>query len=530
MGGGDPQAPVTNNYQDTMWDALTAQIKLAPELYAAESNDQYGRPAYARLMNDISMEGLLGKEYTVDSEGYTTEFIRDEIPEGGFRIDNNEEKWTRYLQDNPDLAKVIRSGRDPDGSRAYWTYGKKPWEAARDHYQGHGKKEGRKVWDIGMYDAEGNAVIGATKKTYVGGEAGTFREGGGIVDLIAGTNTFEFSDGTTRKAGFDVDGNFLGTAQLEQDILERVKDRNARTEIGLVEKYGGDLTDAYRSQGGIQEALDSYNKLAEQGTDHLGLRTELLQQAKDELALGGELSDRERRNVEQASRSAMTARGRGRDFSAIVDEVASNDMYTRQRQNERRMFAGQAIGLADQGRQMDQAFAAQRIGLEQATSADPFLALTGRASGASVGAGQNLYGNAAAGIGAGPTLFNPAQGAEFMANQSAMINNYNAAIYGADQARSGAIIGGALGAVGSLGGGIAQGMGAAAGCWVAREVYGLNNPKWMIFRHWMLFLSPFWFKAIYLNFGERFAKFIKNKPRLKARIRAWMDTKIREAV
>ena len=49
-----------------------------------------------------------------------------------------------------------------------------------------------------------------------------------------------------------------------------------------------------------------------------------------------------------------------------------------------------------------------------------------------------------------------------------------------------------------------------------------------MFRHWMLNISPFWFRAIYLNFGERFAKFIKNKPRLKARIRRWMDTKIQE--
>ena len=528
MGGGDPAPVETNNYSDTMWDALTAQINLAPELFAAESNDQYGRPAYARLMSDISREGLLGREYTVDSEGYTNEFVRDEIPEGGYRIDNEQEKYTRYLQDNPDVARVIESGRDPDGSRAYWTYGKKPWEAAKAHYEGHGKKEGRKLQEIGMYNAQGEAVVGATKRTYVGGKEGTYREGGGIVSLLAGDNTSTFSDGTTRKAGFDEEGNFLGTAQLEQDMLERVKDRNARTEIGLVNKYGGELTDAYRKQGGIQESLDAYNKLAEQGTDHLGLRTDMLGIAKEELALGGELSDRERRNVEQASRSAMGARGRGRDFSAIVDEVASNDAYSRQRQNERRMFAGQAISMADQGRQMDQAFAAQRIGLEQATSADPFLALTGRASGAAVGAGQNLYGNAAAGINAGPALFNPAQGAEFMANQSAMVNSYNSAIYGADQARSGAIIGGAFGAVGSIGGGIAQGLGTAAACWVAREVYGEHNPSWKLFRHWMLFLSPFWFRSTYLTFGERFAKFIKNKPRLKARIRAWMDTKIRE--
>ena len=526
MGGGDPAPVETNNYNDTMWDALTAQISLAPELYAAESNDQYGRPAYARLMNEISREGLLGKEYEVDSEGYTSEFIRDEIPEGGFRIDSNEEKWNRYLDENPDVKNVIESGRDPDGSIAYWTRGRSAIQSAQAHYEGHGKKEGRKVWDIGMYDTEGSAVVGATKRKYVGGKEGTYREGDGIVSLLAGDGTSTFSDGTTRKAGFNEQGDFMGTMALEQDMLERVKDRNARTEIGLVEKYGGQLTDAYRSQGGIQESLDAYNKLAEQGTDHLGLRTDLLGIAKEELALGGELSDRERRNVEQASRSAMGARGRGRDFSAVVDEVASNDSYSRQRQNERRMFAGQAISMADQGRQMDQAFAAQRIGLEQATSADPFLALTGRASGAAVGAGQNLYGNAAAGIGAGPTLFNPAQGAEFMANQSAMVNSYNSAIYGADQARSGAIIGGALGAVG----GIAQGMGTAAACWVAREVYGEHNPTWKLFRHWMLFLSPFWFRSIYLTFGERFARFIKNKPRLKSRIRVWMDTKIKEVV
>jgi hypothetical protein len=73
-------------------------------------------------------------------------------------------------------------------------------------------------------------------------------------------------------------------------------------------------------------------------------------------------------------------------------------------------------------------------------------------------------------------------------------------------------------------------MAAGGGCWVAREVYGQHNPMWLIFRHWMLFISPFWFRAIYLNFGERFAKFIKDKPRLKARIRAWMDTKIKEVI
>ncbi len=455
MGGGDPAPVETNNYNDTMRDALNAQIDLAPKLFASESNNDFGRPAYARLNQKLVEEGLLGSEITVDEGGYVQRFQAGLTPEGGREISTDEQRFSQYLQDNPDVQRVITSGRDPDGSTAYWTQGKQAWEAGREHYRKFGQGEGRKVMDFGIYDKSGSKVDGAYKKEFVGGGAGT-RRTGGAVSLLAGDQYSDFSDGTTRRAGFGEDGNFMGTMALEQDMLERVKDRNARTEIGLVNKYGGQLTDAYRAQGGIRESLDAYNKLAEQGTDHGGLRTQMIGMAQEELALGGSLSDREKRNIEQASRSAMGARGRGRDFSAVVDEVANNDMYSRQRLNERKQFAGQVIGMADQGRQMDQAFAAQRVGLEQATSADPFLALTGRASGASVGAGQNLYGNAAAGINAGPSLFNPAQGAEFMANQSAMVNSYNSAIYGADQAKAGAIIGGALGGIGSLAGGFAS--------------------------------------------------------------------------
>jgi len=63
-------------------------------------------------------------------------------------------------------------------------------------------------------------------------------------------------------------------------------------------------------------------------------------------------------------------------------------------------------------------------------------------------------------------------------------------------------------------------------CWVAREVYGEHNPAWLLFRKWMLNDSPSWFRATYIKYGERFANFISDKPRLKARIRRWMDSKI----
>ena len=64
-------------------------------------------------------------------------------------------------------------------------------------------------------------------------------------------------------------------------------------------------------------------------------------------------------------------------------------------------------------------------------------------------------------------------------------------------------------------------------CWVAREVYGIENPKWLEFRYWMLNDAPSWFRNLYIKYGERMAKFISNKPRIKSIIRKWMNTKIK---
>lgn len=64
------------------------------------------------------------------------------------------------------------------------------------------------------------------------------------------------------------------------------------------------------------------------------------------------------------------------------------------------------------------------------------------------------------------------------------------------------------------------------GCWVARGVYGENNPSWLAFREWLVNDAPSWFRKLYFRYGPKFAEFIKNKPRLKTKIKAWMDTKI----
>jgi flagellar hook-associated protein 2 len=64
------------------------------------------------------------------------------------------------------------------------------------------------------------------------------------------------------------------------------------------------------------------------------------------------------------------------------------------------------------------------------------------------------------------------------------------------------------------------------GCWVARAVYGENNVRWVLFRHWLLFRAPRWFRALYLRHGEAFARWLGDKAWLKSAIRWWMDARI----
>jgi hypothetical protein len=98
---------------------------------------------------------------------------------------------------------------------------------------------------------------------------------------------------------------------------------------------------------------------------------------------------------------------------------------------------------------------------------------------------------------------------------------------------AGSGLGAAIGTgVGAMFGGVGAGVGGAIGgmiddgCWVAREVYGNDNPKWLYFYLWKEFAAPNWFKWVYDKFGERFARFIKSRVKIKNIIRTWMDTKI----
>ena len=295
----------------------------------------------------------------------------------------------------------------------------------------------------------------------------------------------------------------------------------------------------------------------------------------------GELSPLEQRRVQQSARQASLARGRELGQGALAQEIANRfaeesgkrereialgsqllgqeaslrgarlgqgaGMLTqsealaaqrRAEQLQRQQFGASTLGMTEdmaarrraeqlQRMQLGAGFIGQEegiqsgrfgqaFGMNRALAGDAGNIILGRPS-AAIGLGQQTLGQAQAGAAGpmGPQLFDPNVGINLaMQNQANQFGLLGAQAQ-ADASRSA----GLMGAAGSIG--------AALICWVAREVYGPQNPQWIQFRNWMLNDSPSWFRNLYIKYGERFAKFISNKPVLKNIIRKWMNTKIK---
>jgi len=292
------------------------------------------------------------------------------------------------------------------------------------------------------------------------------------------------------------------------------------------------------------------------------LRSALLSDARGALNEG--LTDREERQIAEAARARSTMMGRTFDQSGAIAEAEARVQEDNNRRMQNRAFAQSALGqeagiqtgdaaramTSDQfnvGAKMDaerlnESLRQQGLGnyinalgnlarMEDQYTLDPFQALLGRGGGGSLQAGQGVFGQANYGLNSGPQYLNPESGLGYMSNQYTNQANMYGAQLAADASRSSGIMGG----LGALGGGLLSGAGAAASggatlfsglCWVAREVYGPTNPSWLQFREWMFTESPNWLFKLYAEYGERFANWISNKPRLKSIIRKWMDSKI----
>lgn len=290
----------------------------------------------------------------------------------------------------------------------------------------------------------------------------------------------------TRMAGIRATGQ--GLLGLYGDLYQpaqQLQSRYATDQLSMLSGLGAQST---------QAALGSLDPTTR------GIYETFGQQALTDLQAGSSLNAAETTQAQQAARAAAAARGMS--FSRQGADLEILNTYN---MGQRRL--AQRQGVAQQAYQMGAG--QQAVGLQgflnPAYAASQQYGLSGLTAGAS-----GMYGD----IGASPFLQPESQ---YLANIRANRIQMETAIQSANAARSGGILGGALQAAGTIGGA------AIMACWVAREVYGEDRAEWMVFRHWLFTEAPQWFRDLYLEEGERFAKFISDKPLLKAIVKKAMD-------
>ena len=262
-------------------------------------------------------------------------------------------------------------------------------------------------------------------------------------------------------------------------------------------KLGQDISNVEQYAGRAREAFKAANP------EQAKLMATLSQQAQEGLDAGASLDPSLRREVQQNIRAGQAARGMGMGMGDLAAEATMTGLRAEQLRRQRQAFAGNVVGL------------------QKATGMDPFMAILGRPSqmaGMAPGFGQQ---------GMGVNQMAAARTPQFGMNsyfQDLFNTNYNASVNArmANASNRASMMGAGIGAIGQIG------AAAIPFCWVAREVYGADNPRWLMFRDWMLNDSPSWLFKLYTKFGERFAKWLKGNGWLKPAIRKFMDSKIGE--
>lgn len=232
----------------------------------------------------------------------------------------------------------------------------------------------------------------------------------------------------------------------------------------------------------------------------------LLQQqnrvASQQLGLGGQLSPSELRNVQQNSRAGFAARGLDATNASVVDESMQTDAAQRNRLLQSMGMAQNVVGQNQNQSQLNNAFTSTLLGMGQNATA---------ASNQQTRAQFDPFNNY--GMDLANTNYNAGQARNIAGlNASTAMNiadkNADAATNAANRTAAFNLLGTFLGR-----------------CWVAREVFGVDNPEWLKFRVWLDVDAPKWFMRFYVKYGPRIAAYLKAHPYLKPPIRAWMRSR-----
>lgn len=313
-------------------------------------------------------------------------------------------------------------------------------------------------------------------------------------------------------------GTEMGSAAVTAEaVAQQQAGRQRQLEnIQLASGIGQQLTAEQQANRSYQQAVQQQELARQQGNVGTNLQSQLSnQQAMNEMAL----QNRQFGAGQQQQYLANLTTGFQNEFT---NQQAANNLALQNRQfalgqQQQQISNLGLLGQLQQGQgAADRSYALQLAGAYGGASFDPMMAILGRQSSAPQMAGQqqgyasNLMGNLQ-----GPQLFDPNAGINLALQNSSNLGNYQASTYGAR-----------AGAQGQITAGLFQGIGSAISCWVAREVYGIEDIRWMLFREWLMSDAPAWFRALYLKHGEKFAAWIVDKPRIKRVIRKFMDGRI----
>ena len=461
MGGTDINYPAQQPYGESMRESLQAQIDLAKPLYEAEASREYGRPAYAQLETDILRDTLLGQERFRPDPGQEEAIAAQQaqatttnVAGGRYQTIYRPTGWDERTKQRQFSVDLI----DPQtGETVMSKTGSFP---QRDPRLGGADALGVDSQAInaamqGLFsDATDQGLMTAPEASSATQEAitGTVGRGGGLLDLLGGQGQQQLTTGgvvegdpifdpktgmpqidrygnvmkqqeaetETRRAGYDPSGEtFMGLAQYGSDIAEQAARRQRAADIHDVRQYGMMASEAIKAADPLSA----------------GLLGTMGQQAEEGLAAGQDLTQREREGAIKDARTAWEARGRIRDPGAVVSELENLESARRAREAQRRAFATQTMQAS------------------RAMTADPFMAILGRPSGASQQIATQGLGGAQYGLSSGPQLYNPEAGLSYMLGQQTNQANLQAAQAGA----RGGLMGGLLGAGGSILGGMASG-------------------------------------------------------------------------
>lgn len=448
--GYDVDYPEQPSYGEATAESIQAQIDAMPAILANLGTERELREGYQDLETDLLTRMLLGEVTRFDEEGRAQTGTRrvavDPEALGGYemrKVAGN--RWGLYK----DGQYTGQQSGDPAVLSQY----------VDEPYRGAFQQQ----------------LVEGTEFTeepiYTEGEAGTIASrSGGLLDLYGGnTQVRQFSQAkyqenldagmseeeardaatTWGTAGFDPEtGEFKGLIPMMQEAQSYLASQQRESDVSDVEAYGQRATEAIRSQGNIQEVLDDIARQVSSNEAAVDpLRKQLLTRA-NELA-NAQLSDREKQQLEQLMRGREAASGRLRDYGAGTREVQTvmEEDWNRGMQGALaggQLMAGESAMQTNLlGQQMT------RLGAEQATSADPFMAILGRPSQAAPTA-QSVLSTGAGLMNQSGSMINPESGLSYISNE--YTNKAN--IAAAEASGKGQMFGGLFSGLGSLGGGI----------------------------------------------------------------------------